>query len=92
MLDEIDCNRKIYRDGFLSWIDILQTYGADKMGEEFVCETNRIFSKSVIWPTLFEGLPQKENIEDHAVGHDHGKFLDGFLPNVIAREFSYHEA
>ena len=64
LLDEIDRNRKEYREGFLIWIDILQSYGADKLGEEFVYETDRIFGERLIWPTLFKGLLQKAGAED----------------------------
>ena len=64
LLDEINRNRNTYRDIFLTWIDILQTYGADKLGEEFVYETDRIFGERAIWPTLFEGLLKKANAKD----------------------------
>lgn len=64
LLDEIDRNRKEYREGFLIWIDILQSYGADKLGEEFVYETDRIFGERLIWPALFKGLLQNADAED----------------------------
>ena len=54
LLDEIYHNRNTYRDIFLTWIDILQTYGADRLDEDFVYETNRLLAERVIWPA-FEG-------------------------------------
>lgn len=64
LLEEVDRNRNTYRDVFLTWIDILQTYGADKLGEELVYDTNRIFGERSIWPTLFEGALGPISAED----------------------------
>jgi hypothetical protein len=55
ILDEIDSNREKYREVFLTWIDILLTYGADKLGEKMVYETDRLFGERVVFPTLFAG-------------------------------------
>lgn len=63
LLEEIDRNRNEYRDIYLTWVDILLTYGADKLGEELVYETNRIFGERVIRPT-FEGTLGSFSAED----------------------------
>jgi len=54
LLDEIDQNRHKYRDIFLTWLDILFTLGADKLGEELVYQANRLLAERAIWPA-FEG-------------------------------------
>ncbi len=64
LLEEINRNRNSYRDVFLTWIDILQTYGAEKMGEEFVYETDRVFGERVIWPNMFKGALELKTPED----------------------------
>jgi len=52
LLDEIDKNRADYRNVYLSWIDLLLTYIADRMGEEAVYDTMRIFDGKMVRQTI----------------------------------------
>ena len=63
LLSEIDVNRKKYLDFPLSMVDYLFTLGAEKIGEEFVNEANRIFAEQKQYPALDWALGSV-NIED----------------------------
>ena len=52
LLDEIDINRAAYRNVYLSWIDLLLTYIAEKLGEEAVYDTMRIFDGKMVRQTI----------------------------------------
>ena len=63
LLEEIKRNHRGYDEGFLNWVDILQTHGAEKVGEEFVYDTNRIFAERFLLPA-FKGASELRTAED----------------------------
>lgn len=63
LLDEIDRHRAAYRNVYLTWIDLLLTYIADRLGEEAVYETMRVFDRRMVRPTI-EGTYGDAGAED----------------------------
>jgi hypothetical protein len=82
LLEELHHNRIKHREALLTLIDILYAYGADKVGEEFVYEVDKIFAERALF-SLFEwafkpGVTPEEKLREraHAWTVLHGTHID----------------